>query len=138
MDPSASWNKIMAGLATEIVRKARARRPVREKTEVINVESDNLVPVSQLTGHLEQRLGRRLHVSTPFRWAGRGVVGPGGERVVLETLRIGGSQYTSLGALQTFCDQLTARRNAGVLSRPPASRRRAAERAAAECDALGL
>jgi hypothetical protein len=48
------------------------------------------------------RLGRPTHPSTVYRWISRGVRGR-----KLESLRLGGTLYTSREALQRFADLLT-------------------------------
>jgi hypothetical protein len=51
--------------------------------------------------------GRPMATSTIWRWTRSGVPGPDGERVFLETARVGGRVYTSRRALQRFMDRLT-------------------------------
>ncbi len=46
--------------------------------------------------------GKRLHASTIFRWAQRGIRG-----TMLETIRIGGAMFTSAEALQRFCERVS-------------------------------
>ena len=75
-----------------------------------------------------RRNGKSLHISTLCRWAKRGVRG-----VVLETLRIGGTRYTSLEALQRFFE----RQSAGETS-APAEPSRAATVANKKLELLGL
>jgi hypothetical protein len=68
------------------------------------------------------------HVATVYRWSTTGVRG-----VVLETLQIGGTRFTSREALQRFCERLT----------PPDTRHVApatnsAEKAARELERYGV
>jgi hypothetical protein len=59
-----------------------------------------LIPLAQVPSLPfipHRRCGRKLHVSTIFRWAQRGVNG-----VRLEVLRAGGSLCTTVEALQQF------------------------------------
>jgi hypothetical protein len=58
----------------------------------------------------------------------------------LEAARLGGRWVTSLEALRRFSERLTPRLGGddSAAPRSPTSRRRAAERAAAELDKLGM
>ena len=65
---------------------------------------ENLVTLSEAARALpSRRKGKSVHPSTLHRWALRGV---GGHR--LETVRIGGTAYTSREALERFAERLTA------------------------------
>jgi uncharacterized protein DUF1580 len=67
------------------------------------------------------RRGRRIHVSTLYRWISRGVGG-----VCLESTKLGGTVFTSKEALQRFAD-----RQSGEPGRSrPAPAPRAASRSA--------
>ena len=67
----------------------------------IQFKSETLVSLREAARTLPaRRNGKPLHISTLCRWAARGVRG-----VVLETLRIGGTRYTSLEALQRFFER---------------------------------
>jgi hypothetical protein len=50
-----------------------------------------------------RRRGRKLHKSTPFRWANPGVRG-----IRLEVIRVGGTLCTTVPALQRFFERLAA------------------------------
>ncbi len=65
-----------------------------------------------------RRRGKKLHKSTPFRWANPGVHG---ER--LEVIRVGNTLCTSVEALQRFFERL-----AKVEHTPPAGVRQRRER----------
>lgn len=53
--------------------------------------------------HLPARPGgKRLHISAIYRWITKSVAG-----IVLEAVRVGGTTYTSLEALQRFADRLS-------------------------------
>ena len=52
-----------------------------------------------------RRRGRRIHLSTLYRWSDGGCRG-----VVLETIQVGGSRCTSREALQRFFEALSSRR----------------------------
>ncbi len=87
------------------------------------------------------RGGKRCHISTILRWILDGSRAPDGSRVRLEAVRLGGKWVTSAPALQRFAERLTPRpADAPPLPslRTPGQRRRAAERAGAELQKLGL
>lgn len=70
---------------------------------------DSLIPLSQvpkLPWIPRRRKGRKLHVSTVFRWAQRGVKG-----VNLRCLQFGGTKVTTEAALRDFFNRLTERQN---------------------------
>src|SRR5262245_57336026 len=70
-----------------------------------------------------QRSNRFIDPSTVFRWARSGVRLPGGRRLKLECVRLGGRWLTSLEALQRFADALTAASDPPSDSRVPPARR---------------
>ena len=71
---------------------------------MIDVATESLVPLREVPRCLPPRPnGKRLHVSAVYRWTLRGIKG-----VVLETVRIGGTTYTSREAIQRFSERLTA------------------------------
>ena len=51
--------------------------------------------------------GKTIHVTTSARWVMRGVVGPTGERIRLEALKLGNRWLTSREALERFSLRLT-------------------------------
>lgn len=102
---------------------------------MIEIARECCFPLSEAPGHLPRgRRGRRIHISTTFRWAQRGLRG-----VRLETIRIGGALYTSDEALQRFAEQLTRLGGVGGDEPEPASSvdRRVVE-AEAELDCAGF
>lgn len=66
-----------------------------------------------------QRGGRKVHVSTLYRWCSRGVRG-----VRLEHLKLGGRIVVSAQALQRFAERCSA---ATSTDNPPSNRRRCRE-----------
>jgi len=70
----------------------------------IDVGSDPLIAVGEELVRFVQRVarGRRIHVSTAYRWALRGVRGRR-----LPTARIGGRLYTSKGAFSWWASALS-------------------------------
>ena len=74
-----------------------------------------------------RRRGRKVHVSTMYRWATVGCKG-----IVLETIQIGGTRCTSREALQRFFERLSqpvqSGADAGGQAGPSASNRTIAQR----------
>jgi len=69
---------------------------------MIDVVHEKLVPVRDVPRHLPSRPnGKKIHISACYRWISRGVKG-----VRLEAIRLGGTSYTSVEALQRFADRL--------------------------------
>lgn len=82
-------------------------------------QNAKLIPLSQVPrlNFLPcRRNGRKLHPSTVFRWAQRGLRG-----VKLQVVRVGGTLCTTEDALCRFFEQLTG----GVNTPPPIKRNRA-------------
>jgi hypothetical protein len=74
----------------------------------IDFASEQVFPLSDAAETIpRRRRGRKTAVSTLHRWATNGVKG-----VILETLQVGGTRCTSLGALQRFFDRLSRRNDA--------------------------
>lgn len=70
---------------------------------MIDISSEQLIPIREVPRLLPlRRTGRRVHISAVYRWIKRGIRG-----VCLETVKIGGSTYTSTEALQRFTDHLS-------------------------------
>lgn len=70
---------------------------------MIDTAVENLVPLRDVPRCLPARPnGKRLHISAVYRWALRGVRG-----VRLETVKIGGTTYTSREAIQRFSERLS-------------------------------
>jgi len=107
----------------------------------IVIANESVFPLAETPKHVPPRRGgKRLHQSTPFRWAKHGVRG-----VRLETIRIAGSLCTSVEALQRFFEALSATDEPALISAPQAdalrssaTRRRADAVADRELQELGL
>lgn len=98
----------------------------------IDIHTEHLFPLSKIGDHAPRgRQGKKLHASTGFRWASAGLRGHR-----LETVRIGGTLYTSQEALQRFADRLSDAEPAPTPR--PDSRRRAAEQADRALQAMGV
>ena len=81
--------------------------------------------------------------STVFRWLTKGTRTPGGTVVKLEAVRVGGRWLTSRGAVARFVEALTSaadpttHNTAAPITRTPAARRKASERAALALERMG-
>lgn len=70
---------------------------------MIRIGDKNLVPLTQVPKLLPVRAsGKPVHISAVYRWVQRGVRG-----TRLETLKVGGTTYTTLEALQRFAEAAT-------------------------------
>ena len=71
---------------------------------MIDITQERLIPLRDTPRRLPARSsGKRVHISAVYRWIQRGIRG-----VRLESIRIGGTMYTSAEALQRFADALTS------------------------------
>jgi hypothetical protein len=87
------------------------------------------------------RNGKRTHISTLLRWILSGATAPGGTRVRLEAVRLGGRWMTSREAIQRFGERLTPRLDSDTdvpVVRTAAHRKRSDQRAAKELDKIGI
>lgn len=69
---------------------------------MIDISTENLIAIRDAPKHLPLRNGKKVHVSAVYRWASRGLRG-----TVLESIKVGGTTYTSTEALQRFAERLT-------------------------------
>ncbi|WP_169973105.1 DUF1580 domain-containing protein [Tautonia rosea] len=112
---------------------------------MIELSLETLIPIGQVPDLIpSSRAGKRVHVSTIWRWVLAGVRG-----VQLETVTIGGSRYTSREAVQRFVERLSEARERGLGGsqgdptptarnrRTEAQRLRDSERAARELEKAG-
>ncbi len=102
---------------------------------MIDITHEHLIPVRDVPRKLPPRPnGRRIHISAVYRWIQRGVRG-----VRLESVRIGGTTYTSEEAMQRYAEQLNA---PGSTNPGPqkfvtsATRQKQIDRAARQVDAI--
>ena len=98
---------------------------------MIDIGNEELIPIRQVPARLPPRAnGKHVHVTTVYRWINHGVRG-----FRLESLKVGGTTYTSTEALQRFAEGLSHLRN---VSTPPYSltRQREIERAAREVNEM--
>lgn len=101
---------------------------------MILIANESLVPLSDVPQRLPPRpSGRPIHLSTIYRWTQCGIRG-----VLLETIRIGGTNYTSTEALQRFADCLSRPMVVPSVSKPPmtAARVKQIEEASKAVDAI--
>ena len=100
---------------------------------MIDLTQEELVPVRDVPKHLPPRpTGKRVHISAVYRWLLRGIRG-----VRLESLKIGGTTYTSKEALQRFADQLSSpTRDPGTTPATTLTRKKQIDRAARQVDAI--
>ncbi len=96
---------------------------------MIDLACEQLVPVRDIPSHLPRRpSGKRVHISACYRWLSRGVRG-----VKLEAIRIGGTTYTSVEALQRFAELLSSSTPRPLAEPAPSqSREKAIDRATRE------
>jgi hypothetical protein len=116
---------------------------------VIDLSNETTIPLSKLPKHFPH-LGRdgneadrkRLCFSTVWRWVSKGVLGPGGRRVKLEALKLGGQLITTEQALQRFAEKSTPHDEGETVpaaaSRSTGKRQKSSERDNAELVRLGM
>ena len=72
---------------------------------MINLSEESLLSLKEAAKFLPKRdSGKRIHISALYRWCNKGVRG-----VVLESIKIGGTTYTSREALQRFGDNISTK-----------------------------
>jgi hypothetical protein len=96
----------------------------------IDMQSESVVTLKEAAKLTRGRRGKGRHVSTLYRWAGRGVRGG----IRLETFMEGGDVMTSREALERFYSRLSGPQPGPM----PKSRERAIDRAEAELRAMGV
>jgi hypothetical protein len=102
----------------------------------IDITSERIITLPEAAAMLPARRGgRRVHVSTLFRWAQKGCRG-----VRLEVVRIGSALHTSREAMQRFCDRLTEANPIPTAAdvQSPASRRASLAKAEQAAAAMGI
>lgn len=83
---------------------------------MISFATERLLTMGEAARMLPRfRQGKRVDITTIFRWALRGVKG-----VKLETIQIGGRKCTSAEALQRFFEALTVQAAGGAVEDPVA------------------
>jgi hypothetical protein len=103
-----------------------------------------LTDVPKLPWLPARRGGGRLNLCTLWRWALKGLKARDGARIKLQTLRVGETLCTTEGWLRQFFESLTAHDPELANETGPSpvrtltQRQRAADRAAAELDKIGI
>jgi hypothetical protein len=109
---------------------------------MIDLKHETTITLAQAAARLPpNRLHRPVTASCVLRWVLSGVKVPGGGRMKLEAVRLGGRWLTSVEALERFAARQTPGLDAatnGAPPRPPASRQRASERAEKELAKIGI
>ena len=102
---------------------------------MIDITTETVLTLADAAKRLPTRSGRRIHVSTLYRWSQRGCRG-----IRLETAQLGGSRITSMQALQRFCERLSDADPcvSAQISVTPARRRREIARAERELEQEGI
>ncbi|TWT67022.1 hypothetical protein Pla123a_44520 [Posidoniimonas polymericola] len=67
------------------------------------LHGENLIAIPDVPDYLPTRRGKKLHISTVYRWVLKGARGK-----VLDSAMLGGIRYTSLEALERFLGTRTA------------------------------
>jgi len=100
---------------------------------MIDLTQEELVPIRNVPKHLPPRpTGKRVHISAVYRWLLRGIRG-----IRLESLKIGGTTYTSKEALQRFADRLSNTSHApDTTPATTLTRKRQIDRAARQVEAI--
>ena len=101
---------------------------------MIDISAEHLIPIREVPHRLPPRpKGKCVHISAVYRWIQRGVRG-----VRLESIRVGGTSYTSVEALQRFASLLSSGDHADSMdpAATTATRRKQIERAEREVEAI--
>jgi len=64
----------------------------------INLDQEQLIPLNEVPKLLPRRRGKKIHYQTIYRWATKGT-----KQYKLATVKVGGIRYTSVEALERFC-----------------------------------
>lgn len=105
-----------------------------DKQRIINIVRDKLIPFADVPNMLPKKNGKKLNLSTIYRWHQRGLKG-----VRLEAVQYGGTLATTEVALNQFFHDLTAATEGRKpVIETPARRRRRIEAAERECEAAGI
>ena len=91
--------------------------------DIRSEEIFSLTAATKLPCFANRRSGKRIHVSTLWRWATAGVGG-----VKLETIMAGGSRMTSFEAIERFFEQSTLHADGEHVAQPQSPRMTAARR----------
>lgn len=96
---------------------------------MIDIANEQLIPIRDVPRLLPPRsTGRRVHISAVYRWIARGV-----HSVRLASIKIGGTTYTSIEAIQAFAQHLSRADRSGS---PSVIRKRQIDRSEREAMAV--
>lgn len=99
----------------------------------IDLSHERVLTLREAAGVLPKTpRGKKVHVSTLYRWCSRGVRG-----VRLESLRLGGRVVTSVEALQRFAERCSVA-NSTHEPQPASRRQREFDRAEEELNRVGI
>ena len=91
---------------------------------MIDTSTEAVIPLGQASAEIPSRqLGKKVSISTVWRWAMHGCRG-----IRLETVVIGGGRFTSREAVQRFAERLSEARTGGDQLGSVVGRRTAAQR----------
>ena len=99
---------------------------------MIDIENEEVLSLAQAARWLPNIRGARatgkgVHPVTVWRWTRYGVAGPDGQKVLLESVKLGGTRCTSIEAVQRFIDRLQGQPVPTPSRQPRAEAKRAAE-----------
>jgi hypothetical protein len=95
---------------------------------------DRLIPLREAAKHFPGRGGKKIALTTLYRWSASGTRG-----VRLRTWQVGSIRCTTAAAISQFISELTARRDGQpVVERAPVAARRRQEAVAKQLDAVGI
>lgn len=78
----------------------------------IDIETETLIPIRDVPARFPCKpSGKHVHISAVYRWMSKGVRG-----AHLESIRIGGTSFTSVEALQRFAERQTNATSNGAAS----------------------
>jgi hypothetical protein len=95
-----------------------------------DIYHEKLITLPQAAAMLPRKRGKRVHVSTIYRWMNGGVKG-----VRLEYCEYGGTRYTSVPAMRRFSQRIAQRKvqsGAAIVSSPRSSKRAGQDNARAK------
>jgi hypothetical protein len=108
---------------------------------MIDLASETTISLAQVAREQPPgRGGAPCSLGCVLRWVLKGVRSPAGELVRLEAIRLGGRWITSREAVQRWAEKLTPRLDgeAAPAPRTATARRRAADKASKELEAMGV
>jgi hypothetical protein len=99
---------------------------------MIDIENEEVLSLAQAARWLPNIRGARatgkgVHPVTIWRWTRYGVAGLDGQKVVLESIKLGGTRCTSIEAVQRFIGCLQGAAVPPVSRQPRAEAKRAAK-----------